>query len=162
MEGAAMDMAEEEAPMLRMNMAQAEVKSDETMTEYALSGNRDILKRSEGTMADLQKYEVPAEYQIAAAAKSDPSAYLTANVKSADLPLMNAFNASIYLKDMFTGNVGIDPDLTRENIEITLGKEERVHPWTAACQTYLSITISQSLAKVMSIALVMPSSHLIL
>ncbi|MBQ1533723.1 MAG: mucoidy inhibitor MuiA family protein [Erysipelotrichaceae bacterium] len=127
MEGAAMDMAEEEAPMLRMNMAQAEVKSDETMTEYVLPGNRDILKRSEGTMADLQKYEVPAEYQIAAAAKSDPSAYLTANVKSADLPLMNAFNASIYLKDMFTGNVGIDPDLTKENIEITLGKEERVH-----------------------------------
>ncbi|MBQ2658957.1 MAG: mucoidy inhibitor MuiA family protein [Erysipelotrichaceae bacterium] len=127
MESMAMDMEVEEAPMLRMDMAQAEVKSDETMTEYALPGNRDILKRSEGTMADLQKYTVPAEYQIAAVAKSDPNAYLTANVKAADLPLMTAFNASIYLKDMFTGNVGIDPDLTKENIEITLGKEERVH-----------------------------------
>ena len=128
MESMAMDMeVDEEAPMLRMDMMQAEVKSDETMTEYALPGNRDILKRSEGTMADLQKYTVPAQYQIAAVAKSDPSAYLTANVKAADLPLMTAFNASIYLKDMFTGNVSIDPDLTKENIEITLGKEERVH-----------------------------------
>ena len=35
-------------------------------------------------------------------------------------------------------------------------------PWTAACQTYLSITNSQSLLKLMSIELVMPSNHLIL
>ena len=35
-------------------------------------------------------------------------------------------------------------------------------PWTAAQQASLSFTISQSLPKFMSIALVMPSSHLIL
>ena len=35
-------------------------------------------------------------------------------------------------------------------------------PWTAACQVSLSFTISPSLLKLMSIELVMPSSHLIL
>ena len=35
-------------------------------------------------------------------------------------------------------------------------------PWTAACQASLSITNSQSLLKLMSVDLVMPSSHLIL
>ena len=35
-------------------------------------------------------------------------------------------------------------------------------PWTAACQASLSITISQSLLKLMSITSVMPSNHLIL
>ena len=35
-------------------------------------------------------------------------------------------------------------------------------PWTAACQTSLSFTISQSLLKLMSIALVLPSNHPIL
>ena len=35
-------------------------------------------------------------------------------------------------------------------------------PWTAACQASLSFTNSQSLLKLMSIALVMPSNHLIL
>ena len=35
-------------------------------------------------------------------------------------------------------------------------------PWTAACQASLSITISRSLFKLMSIELVMPSNHLIL
>ena len=37
-----------------------------------------------------------------------------------------------------------------------------VTPWTAAHQVSLSLTISQNLPKFMSIALVMPSSHLIL
>ena len=36
-----------------------------------------------------------------------------------------------------------------------------VTPWTAACQASLSLTISQSLSKFMSIASVIPSSHLI-
>ena len=35
-------------------------------------------------------------------------------------------------------------------------------PWTAACQASLSLTISQSLLKLMSIESVMPSNHLIL
>ena len=35
-------------------------------------------------------------------------------------------------------------------------------PWTAACQTSLSITSSQSLLKLKSIELVMPSNYLIL
>ena len=35
-------------------------------------------------------------------------------------------------------------------------------PWTAACQVSLSITNSQSLLKLMSITLMMPSNHLIL
>ena len=37
-----------------------------------------------------------------------------------------------------------------------------VTPWTAACQVSLSFTISRTLLKLMSIELVMPSSHLIL
>ena len=35
-------------------------------------------------------------------------------------------------------------------------------PWTAACQAFLSFTISQSLLKPMSVESVMPSNHLIL
>ena len=37
-----------------------------------------------------------------------------------------------------------------------------VTPWTAACQAYLSFTSSQSLFKLMSVELVMPSNYLIL
>ena len=37
-----------------------------------------------------------------------------------------------------------------------------VTPWTVACQASLSVTNTQSLLKLMSIELVMPSNHLIL
>ena len=37
-----------------------------------------------------------------------------------------------------------------------------VTPWTAACQSSLAITNSQTLLKLMSLKLVMPSNHLIL
>ena len=37
-----------------------------------------------------------------------------------------------------------------------------VTPWTATCRASLSLTISQSFSKFMSIASVMPSSHLML
>ena len=37
-----------------------------------------------------------------------------------------------------------------------------VTPWTAACQASLSSTVSQSLLKLLSIELMMPSNHLIL
>ena len=46
----------------------------------------------------------------------------------------------------------------RENICVQLFAT----PWTAACQASLSITNSQSLLRLMSIELVMPSNHLIL
>ena len=39
---------------------------------------------------------------------------------------------------------------------------DSVTPWTAAHQVFLSLTISQSLPKFVSIALMMPASHLIL
>ena len=39
---------------------------------------------------------------------------------------------------------------------------DSVTPWIAACQASLSFTVSQSLLKLMSIASVMPSNHLIL
>ena len=39
---------------------------------------------------------------------------------------------------------------------------DSVTPWTAACQSFLSITNSRSLFKLISIAWVMPSNHLIL
>lgn len=128
------DVAEAEAPMMMADMAsvrmeteEAEVNSDETVTEYVLPGKRDIRKGSDETMADLSRYTVPAEYKIAAAACIDPHAYLITQIKTTDIPFTDNISAAIYLKDRYVGQVYIVPDLSRETIEITLGEEERVH-----------------------------------
>ena len=116
-----------EAPVFRMEMQEAEVNNDETMTEYVLSGKRDVYKDGDGTAADLQKFSLKAEYLIAAVAKADPNAYLIARIKTADLPLNDAVTAGIYLNEVYTGSICLDPDQTKEDIEITLGREEQVH-----------------------------------
>lgn len=120
-------VVEEAAPMVQLETAEADVQNEETMTEYALSGKRDILKGNKGTMADLQKYVLPAEYNIVTVPKIDPHAYLVASIRTADLPVISAVEAGIYLKGRYTGSIYLDPDMTKEKIDITLGKEERVH-----------------------------------
>ena len=51
---------------------------------------------------------------------------------------------------------------TFSSVQLLIHVQLFVTPWTAARHTSLSITNSQSLLKLMSIELVMPSSHLIL
>ena len=138
MTAAEFDMAAEEAaaPMLGMGEAKAmklmqteaaEVGQDDTFTEYRLPGIRDIKKGGDGTVADVQTLEIPAEYRIVSVPKLDPSAYLTAVVKPADLPVNTGIDPAIYFKGVYSGRVWLDPDLTKDEIEITLGKEERIN-----------------------------------
>ena len=54
------------------------------------------------------------------------------------------------------------PSLQFSSVQFTQSVRLFGTPWTAACQPSLSITNSQSLPKLMSIELVMPSNHLIL
>ena len=117
-----MDTAE-----MRIETEEAEVTEDDTMTEYALPGRKDIVNGSEGTMADLQKYTIDTEYSIVTVPSLDPNAYLIAKVKSEDVPFTTNINAAVYLNDMYTGQVNISAELTKEMVEITLGKEERIH-----------------------------------
>lgn len=133
MESYAVDEAMEEAPMMAMAKAdvrvstdEAEVSDDDTMTEYIIPGKRDILDNYDGTVADLQSYQVPAEYEVAAAPSADTRAFLTARVKTEDIPFTTRVTAGVFLRDRYLGSVSVDPDLTREEIVITLGEEERI------------------------------------
>ena len=127
-EAAPMGMAAGAAQMnmVRMAMPEAEVSEEQTSTEYVLPGKKDILKTGDNT-ADIRSYKVPAEYKIITVPAMDQSAYLVAVVKPSDLPVTTEINPSVYYKGIYTGKVWLDPDLTREEIEITLGKEERIN-----------------------------------
>ncbi len=118
---------EETAELDMMEMESAEINTSETMTEYVLPGTKDIPADTEGTMADLQKYEIPCEYRITAFPKLNPRAFLTAGFKSADLPASISGRTSIYLNDTYVGSTSIQPDRDKETVSISLGKEEAIH-----------------------------------
>lgn len=115
-----------EAPVSRMTTASADVRTGETMTEYALPGLKTLTSGGDGLTADLRSDAVPAEYRIAAVPSLDVSAYLTARVKTSDLPVTSPVNAGIYLDDTYTGSLMVDPDPGEDHIDITLGREERI------------------------------------
>ena len=56
----------------------------------------------------------------------------------------------------------VNSPLTLSSIQLLSGVQLFATPWTAAGQVFLSITISRSLLKLMSIESVMPSNQLIL
>ncbi len=118
---------EETVELDMMEMPEAEISTSETMTEYVLPGTKDIPADTEGTMADLQKFEIPCEYRITAYPKLNPRAFLTADFKSADLPAMISGKTSIYLDDTYVGSTSIRPDRDKDTLSISLGKEEAIH-----------------------------------
>ena len=112
--------------MIGLTMFEAEVDQNETSTEYRLPGTRDVQKNGKETVADIKTYSIPAEYRVVTVPKMDQSAYLVAAVKPGDLPVSSSIDTAVYLGNAYTGRVTLDPDLTKEEVELTLGKEERV------------------------------------
>ena len=97
---------------------------------------------------------------------SDPEVWTTVFIKNLSLnfPVEVWFEGdkeSMHCQEMVTGS-----SKTNSFLLLLLFSRSVVFdsttPWTAACQASLSITISQSLLKLTSVVLVMPSNHLVL
>ena len=117
---------EETANFKRIETPQAEVTDNDTMTEYALSAKQDILSNNEGTIVDLHTFSIPADYKLIAVPKMDNHAYLCAEIKTEDLPVMIRGTASVYLNNAYAGNIQISPNMTQETFRISLGKDEKI------------------------------------
>lgn len=135
MAGGAMMMAAAAAPnsmgmmgMMKMASLQteaAEVDEADTMTSFLLPGAKDIISDTDGNMALLQSFRVPARYQILAVPKLSCKGYLTAEIVTSEWPLPSA-NAKIYIKDTFAGTVHVDADTEKEKFSLSLGQDERL------------------------------------
>ena len=91
--------------------------------------------------------------------------FFSLNVSSNEYQLSSPYWKACLIKD---GNVLLEQALAWMMVELYQLVQSLSHvqlfvtPWTAARKASLSITNSQSLLKLMSIKLVMPSNHLIL
>ena len=127
MSAAMMKAPEPPAPTIRMETEQAEVNNEDSSTEYILPGTKDIPSGGRGITADLESVSAAAEYRVSIVPKYSRDAFLTAEVKSDDLPFTDPVQVRIYRKGVYSGKMEIAPDLTAEKTLITLGRDERVH-----------------------------------
>ena len=119
------DAAEASDELCEADAEEAAVSTEETMTEYVLPGTKTI-PCSEGTMADLQSYSLPCEYEIVAVPKMDIRAYMTAKIKTDDLPVGFNGRTELYLKDVYAGSTYLAPDSTKQEFVFSLGREEAI------------------------------------
>ena len=77
-------------------------------------------------MADLQSYSLPCEYEIVAVPKMDIRAYMTAKIKTDDLPVGFNGRTELYLKDVYAGSTYLAPDSTKQEFVFSLGREEAI------------------------------------
>ncbi|MBO4838968.1 MAG: mucoidy inhibitor MuiA family protein [Lachnospiraceae bacterium] len=116
------------APLMKMSQVMADsgrtVQGD-TMTEYELTGRWDI-RNGQSILCDLRTDEIPCRYQVVAVPKRTSGCFLSAEVKTADLEEMQNVEAAVYLKGTFAGNVWLQPDMTEDTYDLSLGKDETV------------------------------------
>ncbi len=132
--GGQMMAAAAAAPMMGMGMmnmemmktAEATVSEEETMTAFELPDLRDLLSDTDGNIASLQSFKVDAKYNSLCIPCVKDTSFLTATITSADWPLPAA-TAAIYLKEVFAGNVYVNPDSEEETFILSLGQDERLN-----------------------------------
>lgn len=129
MAGAQAKMAMEDTVEMALNEEAADgasINEGETMTEFELSGLWDIACDGNDVMAELDRKQIPCTYHVVSVPKKDSSAYLAAEIKTADIEDIMNSRASVYLKGTFAGEVVINADLTKETYDLSLGKDETV------------------------------------
>lgn len=108
-------------------MDPVEVQEDETMTQYVLEERKDIHPTNQKTYVDLEEHLIPATYQVVVLPRFSSKAFLIATMQTKDMPIQNEISAALYYKDIYSGNVWLSLDYTKETIEISLGNEQRIH-----------------------------------
>ena len=108
-----------------VKMQEAEIEEEETMSAFILPEIKDILNGTDGNIVVLQSFKVPADYHLLSIPRVDSKSFLTAEIQESDWPLPAAY-ASVYIKDLFAGEIYVDPDTDVDKFSLSLGQDERI------------------------------------
>ena len=103
----------------------ASVSQNETMMAYELEGLYDIDNRNPLSI-QLTSHAVDCSYHVVAVPKALPYGFLAARVKTQDIRELLDTYANIYYDGTFLGNVYLSPDQSKEDYDISLGKDEGI------------------------------------
>ncbi len=102
------------------------VSEHATAVLYAIKLPQSIPSDSKKHQVHIEKHELGAEYRHYAVPKLDCDAFLLAKVTDWEKLNLLPGNASIYFEGTFVGQAMLDPDLTRDTIDISLGRDPKV------------------------------------
>lgn len=102
------------------------VSANATSVLYKIKLPQNIPSDSKKHQVHIEKHELGAEYRHYAVPKLDRDAFLLARVTDWESLNLLPGNANIYFEGTYVGQAYLDPDLTRDTIDISLGRDPKV------------------------------------
>lgn len=97
-----------------------------TFQEYKISSPYNISSNGKQQRVEIQKHQLPAEYNYFAVPKLDSKAYLVAKVANWEQYKLLSGNSKIYFEDTYVGEAYIDANNTADTLTLSLGEDKNV------------------------------------
>jgi uncharacterized protein (TIGR02231 family) len=95
-------------------------------TEFDISLPYTVKSASKPTLVDIRNHELTANYIYSVAPKLDKDAFLIARATGwEDLNLLPG-NANIFFEGTYVGETTIDPNVIRDTLNVSLGRDKRI------------------------------------
>ena len=117
-------MVEEEAA--EANFATVSAFEQTTTRQYKIDVPYDIPGDGQEHTVRIGAYELPATYRYYAAPKLDLNAYLTARITNWDEYNLLPGQANLYLEGAFLGKTWLNPSVTQDTLEVSLGRDKGI------------------------------------
>jgi uncharacterized protein (TIGR02231 family) len=95
-------------------------------TEFSIGLPYTILSSSKPTVVDIRNHEVKASYLYSTAPKLDKDAFLIANATGWEEFSLLPGLANVFFEGTFVGTTYIDPNSTKDTLQISLGRDKRI------------------------------------
>ncbi|MCX6180886.1 MAG: DUF4139 domain-containing protein [Bacteroidetes bacterium] len=111
---------------LSYNYNAATIQEAATTHQYLITTPYTILSDGKNHKVDVAQHSVAATYKYIAVPKSDPTAFLIAQITGWEKLNLLAGEASIFFEDAFVGNSYIDTDNANDTMDISLGRDKSI------------------------------------
>lgn len=107
--------------------APSSIEVSELSVDYQIKGSYSIPSTDDPFQVTVREEEVKTSYNYTAVPKVQPTAYLIARLTDWERLNLLAGPASIYFGGTYIGDSYIEPRLSNDTLNISLGKDDKVH-----------------------------------
>lgn len=113
------EAAELSVPIVQMN-------ENQLATDFAIAMPYSLTGDGKPVTVDIQSFQLPATYTYYAAPRLDRDAFLLARVTGWDAMNLLPGPANVYFEGSYVGETGLDPALTLDTLDLSLGRDKRI------------------------------------
>ncbi|MEN8122166.1 MAG: mucoidy inhibitor MuiA family protein [Bacteroidota bacterium] len=117
---------EKKKPVSKTLVGLNSVKESQTSIQFVLDKPYTIPSDNKKYAVDIEKYEIPVQYQYETVPKLDESAYLMARLKGWESLNLLSGELNIYFEGAFVGNSLLDVKNTNDTLDISFGRDRAI------------------------------------